>query len=135
MIARSLQSMGKTIVISSHILHEIAEMCSDLAIIQAGRLVVSGNVDHITHRLNTSRPLDIRIADADRVSEAIDLLKTIPNISNAIANNEHLIQADFSGKDDELHQVLATLISHSIPVNAFALRSGGSRLEEVFMDI
>src|SRR5207302_9516340 len=48
-LLRTLQSMGKTIVISSHILLELAEMCSDIGIIRAGQLVMSGNVEQVTH--------------------------------------------------------------------------------------
>src|SRR5215831_18271045 len=48
-LVRTLQGMGKTIVISSHILLELAEMCTDIAIIQGGRLVIAGDVEQVTH--------------------------------------------------------------------------------------
>src|SRR5437588_6060439 len=47
-LLKTLQGMGKTIIISSHILLEMAEMCSDVAIMQEGRLVVSGNVEEVS---------------------------------------------------------------------------------------
>src|SRR5438876_6495485 len=62
-LLRTLQSMGKTIIISSHILLEMAEMCSDVAIIQGGRLILSGSVDKVTHRLGDSRQLEIRLLE------------------------------------------------------------------------
>ncbi len=132
-LLRTLQGMGKTIIISSHILLELAEMCSDIAIISGGRLIVSGDVNQVTHRLGGGRQLDIRVIDC--VTEAAQLLKDMPNISNVESENGNTIQVECTGDDQAVHQVLAALITNGIPVISFAPRSGGGRLEEVFMSI
>lgn len=151
-LLRTLQSMGKTVIISSHILLELAEMCSDVAIVQGGRLVVSGNVEQVSRRLSGGRQLEIRVLD--RGPEATEILKEIPGVSSVsiVSGNStngsngastdgeridsnSLLQADFDGDDKALHLVLASLISHGIPVVSFAPRSSGGRLEEVFMSI
>src|SRR5207244_6209337 len=62
-LLRTLQGMGKTIVISSHILLEMAEMCSDVAIVQGGNLVVAGNMDEVSQRLGRGRQLEIRVLE------------------------------------------------------------------------
>src|SRR5712691_1343259 len=87
-LLKSLQSLGKTIVISSHILPEIAEICSNLAIIQGGRLIASGDSDELmrTYQLHPGRPLTIRITDAGRVSETLDLLNAMSTIGNATSS-------------------------------------------------
>lgn len=148
-LLRTLQGMGKTVIISSHILLELAEVCSDVAIVQGGRLVVSGDVEQVSRRLSGGRQLEIRVLE--RSTEAMEILKETPGVSaisivntnngnGANANGEstggsNLLQADFEGDDKALHLVLASLISHSIPVVSFAPRSSGGRLEEVFMNI
>jgi ABC-2 type transport system ATP-binding protein len=135
-LVRTLQGMGKTIIISSHILLEMAEMCSDVAIIQGGRLVVSGNVEQVTRRISSGgRQLEIRVLE--RGADTIAALKNMTAISNIITTeeNENLIQADFSGDDRALHYVLAELIKQDIPVVSFAPRSSGGLLEEVFMSV
>src|SRR5207248_2012240 len=58
-LLRTLQSMDKTIVISSHILLELAEMCSDIAIIRAGQLVIAGDVEHVTHSLGGGQRIEM----------------------------------------------------------------------------
>lgn len=131
-LLRTLQSMGKTIVISSHILSELAEMCTDVAIIQGGRLILSGDVEQITHQRG-GRQLEMRVLD--RGEEAVQLLKEMSTISNVISNEEHTIQADFNGDDEALHAVLAQLMTSSIPIVSFAPRSSGGQLEDVFMSI
>ena len=132
-LLKTLQGMGKTILISSHILLELAEMCTDVAIMQGGRLVVSGDVEQVSRRLDGSRQLEIRVL-AQR-AEAVALLGKLSSISNVQHENGELIQAEFIGDDKALHNVLAELITQGIPVVSFAPRSNGGRLEEVFMSI
>ncbi len=132
-LLRTLQGMGKTIIISSHILLELAEMCTNIAIIQGGQLVVSGDVDQVTRRLDGGRQIEIRVLEC--VPETIELLKGIEGISNVTTENGDWLRVDFSGDDRALHQVLAALITKGVPVVSFAPRSSGDRLEEVFMSI
>jgi ABC-2 type transport system ATP-binding protein len=132
-LLRTLQGMGKTIVISSHILLEMAEMCSDVAIIQGGKLVVAGNMDEVSQRLGRGRQLEIRVLE--RVNEAVQMLQETADISNVSRQEGDLIQADFAGDDRALHKILAMLITRDIPVVSFAPRSSGGALEEVFMSI
>ena len=132
-LLRTLQGMGKTIIISSHILLELAEMCTDIAIIQGGRLVVAGDVEQVTRRLGGGRLIEIHVLE--RVPETTEAIKELEGISNVTSENGDVIQAEFIGDDRALHGVLAALITKGIPVVSFAPRSSGGRLEEVFMSI
>ncbi len=134
-LLRTLQGMGKTILISSHILLELAQMCTDVAIMQAGHLIIAGDVDQVSRHLDGRRQLEIRVLE--RFAEAQELLKNMPEISNVMDGNDdrELIHAEFTGDNRALHRILAALMAQEIPVVSFAPRSGGVRLEEVFMSI
>ena len=134
-LLRTLQGMGKTIVISSHILLELAEMCSDIAIIRAGQLVMAGNVDQVTYSLGGGNQVEIRVLE--RASDAKQLLKEMPEISNILdgIEDDEVIQVEFSGDNQALHRILAKLMVHDIPVISFAPRRAVERLEEVYMSI
>ena len=162
-LVRTLQSLGKTIIISSHILLELAEMCTNIAIMQAGQLIIAGDVETVTHQLGGGRQIEIRLFDAvgtgqpqgiaptDSVQElpqgiaptasvrdqAIEIIKASPDIHNVLSdeNDPQVIKADFSGDNQSLHHILVELIKENIPVVSFAPRTGGGRLEEVFMHI
>lgn len=134
-LVRTLQGMGKTVIISSHILPELGEMCSDIAIIQGGRLIASGDVETISHRMGSGRQIEIRILEAERHAETVEILKNTTDISHITDGEKNLLQAEFRGDDAALHRLLADLITHDIPVVSFAPRSGSSRLEEVFMGV
>ncbi|HYA99112.1 MAG TPA: ABC transporter ATP-binding protein [Ktedonobacteraceae bacterium] len=134
-LLRTLQGMGKTIVISSHILLELAEMCSDIAIIRAGQLVMAGNVEQVTQSLGGGNQIEIRVLE--HAEDAKQLLKAIPEIRNVFEdqNDSEVIQAEFNGDNQTLHRVLAELVAHDIPVISFAPRRAVERLEEVYMSI
>ncbi len=134
-LLRTLQGMGKTVVISSHILLELAEICSDIAIIRAGQLVMAGNVEQVTHSLGGGNQIEVRVLE--RATDAKQLLKEMSEISNLLNENEdgEVIQAEFSGDNQALHRILAELMAHDIPVVSFAPRRAVDRLEEVYMSI
>src|SRR5260370_5260543 len=84
-LLRTLQGMGKTIVISSHILLELAEMCSDIAIILAGQLVTAVNFEHITQSLGGGFHIQVRVFV--RAADARRLLNEMSEISSLVDGN------------------------------------------------
>lgn len=134
-LVKTLQGMGKTIIISSHILPELAEMCTNIAIIQNGRLVASGDVNEVIHRMGGGRQLEIRLLGPEKIADAIAYIKEMSEVNNVSENEDHVIVVDCSGDDKVLHTMLIKLLQNDIPVVSFAPRSGSGRLEEVFMSI
>jgi ABC-type multidrug transport system ATPase subunit len=61
-LLRELQKMGKTILVSSHILSELAEMCTEIGIVDKGKLLVSGNVKEIQRQFGRKHLLKVRLA-------------------------------------------------------------------------
>lgn len=134
-LVRTLQSIGKTIIISSHILFELAEMCTHVAILQDGRLIIAGDVEAVIQQVQGKRQLEIHLLEQERLDDTIALLKTFSTISSVTADKKTAILADFTGDEQALQGILADLISRGIPIVSFAPRTGGGRLEEVFMNI
>src|SRR6187401_175382 len=78
-ILQELQRMGKTIIISSHILSELQTLCNRVAIIERGKLIYSGPVQGVRDQMATGRIVWVRVAtDTD---QAIQMLKTRPEIT------------------------------------------------------
>lgn len=129
-ILRNLKDMGKTILISSHILSELAEMCTSIGIIDNGNLVINGTVSEIMQKIYSKKIVKIKVND--RLEDAVMILKEFPFIEK-ITTGENTIQAGFDAGDEELSRVLTTLVSKSIPVATFAQLDGN--LEDVFMKV
>jgi ABC-2 type transport system ATP-binding protein len=81
---RQLNTMGKTIIISSHILAELEEMCTEVAILEAGKLLASGEPRSILQALSAGRSIVVRFADGTSETftvsddaEQVDLLRRL----------------------------------------------------------
>jgi ABC-2 type transport system ATP-binding protein len=131
-LVHTLHSMGKTVVISSHILLELAEVCTNIAILQDGRLVLSGDVDTLSQ---PGRQLVIRLLEPSKIPDALELLSALSDVVSAHSGENETIYAEFSGNDQALHLLLQTLLARELPVIAFSPRSAGERLEEIFLSL
>ncbi len=129
-ILRNLKDMGKTIIISSHILSELSELCTSIGIIDNGKVVIRGSMDDIMKQVYSKRVIKIKVRD--KTEEALMILKEFPNIEKA-TNTDHIIQIDFEGTDDDMAMVLQVLIKKEIPVFSFTPLDGN--LEDIFMKV
>ena len=129
-ILKELRNMGKTILISSHILPELSELCTAIGIIDRGRMVTSGTVEEIMEKLSHTGKIKIRVADL--AEDAVKLLQEEPCIGE-ISMSGALIEADFKGGDQLMPGILKKLVMRDIPVISF-MEEGGS-LESIFMHL
>lgn len=129
-ILRTLKDMKKTIIISSHILPELAELCTTIGIIEKGQMIIQGTVDEIMQQVYKNKSIKIKVTG--KQEEAVMLLKEFPQI-DGITTGENTIEAYFSGNDEEMSSILAALVTNKIPVVTFAQLDGN--LEDVFMKV
>jgi ABC-2 type transport system ATP-binding protein len=61
-LLKAMQELGKTILISSHILHELAQLCTRIGIIEAGQLVAEGSLNDIFRQLSLKRVVHVQVA-------------------------------------------------------------------------
>lgn len=129
-ILKELRDMGKTIIISSHILPELAEMCDVIAVIEEGNLVAFGKVEEIYAKMQEKRVLRIRLLD--RVDEAMTRLREAQTISG-VTREGNWVVAGFNGTDEDQAELLHHLTADGFPVAAFNETQGD--LEEIFLEI
>ncbi|MZP30873.1 ATP-binding cassette domain-containing protein [Heliobacterium undosum] len=131
-ILKRLREMGKTVLISSHILPELAEMCDDIGILDKGRLVARGSVAAIRSRVQGRRSIRIRLKGQVEPSPVGEQLRSHPAVVGVTADKDEWIVA-IDGGDDVQAEVLRGLIEKGLPVLSFA--EAGSNLEAIFMEI
>lgn len=127
---KELQEQEKTILISSHLLGDLAELCTDIGVIDHGKMVLNGSISEIIDRIHTSRPLIITVQGgmetAMRLLKAHDLVRTI-----TIKDRE--IMVGFNGDARAECELLANLVEAGVFVRGFIREPGN--LEAVFMQI
>jgi len=127
-ILKELQRMGKTIVISSHILPELTELCTMIGIIDQGRMRATGPVQDVIRELTSGRRL--RIMVMGRRDEALAILKALPSIRTVDMING-AIEAQYEGDDATAASILQALTAAGISVSGFSQLEGG--LEDAFL--
>jgi len=129
-ILKELRSMGKTVLISSHILPELSELCTSIGIIDAGRLVASGSVAEIAEKLSQSGLIKIKVADKEE--NAVKILMEIPEVGE-ISSVAGVLEVKVNGGENICVRILKTLVENDIPVISF--HPVESSLEAVFMKL
>lgn len=129
-ILKALRGMNKTILISSHILHELAELCTDIGIIEKGSLVFSGDLKDVMRKVTGKTILEITVlSDVDK---AVGLLREQALVEN-ISGEDNTLEVSYSGEDQDIANLLKMLINKNIPIIGFNKEKGN--LEEVFMEV
>ena len=126
----NLRGMGKTIIISSHILSELSEMCTSIGIMNQGRLVAIGKIEDILHKgaADDTVILEIR-KDMDR---AVTIVKQMANV-DLISVMENEIKIKYPGEDAELNKILIELMQQDVMLHGFHRQEGN--LEQMFMQL
>jgi ABC-2 type transport system ATP-binding protein len=162
-LLKELRALGKTVMISSHILTELAEMCTHIAIIERGHLLAAGDVQTILRSLQPHRTLELRVLEgADRAEAllrdhagildvrrdpAADMPSTIEQADvdtalqtdqpalEPVASPQHSLTllVDYAGDERGMGDLLTLLIANGVLVTRFAEQS--SDLEDIFMQV
>jgi ABC-2 type transport system ATP-binding protein len=130
-ILRTLKSMGKTILVSSHILPELAELCTSLGIIEKGSIIMSGTVQEITRKVYHSQTIRIKVIE--KTDDAVRILQEYPDVDGVEIVRENEIEAAFNGDEHFMNVLLVRLIQAQIPVVSFSRMDGN--LEDIFMKV
>ena len=125
----SLAKRGKAILISSHILSELSEICDTVVIIEKGKLLRSGGIDQIASEKPHCTILIRTKSDSNEVEKALREMEKIKNVK--ITNIG--ILADFDGAEDDSGEIITSLIKQNYDI--IEVKHIKSNLEDVFMDI
>ena len=90
--------MGKTILISSHILPELADLCNKVGIIEQGELIYSGSITDAVRKARVGTVVHVSVANAQ--PQAAALISTLPNVENEATSNGMLVISLKQGIDD-----------------------------------
>ena len=130
-LLNELRQMGKTILISSHILSELADFCTSIGIIERGKLLAAGSIREIQQQIRSHRVLKVRVLN-EMTETAAEILRQDHSI-RLVETYDHTVNAEFEGQDQDMARLLDRLIQSGVVVQSFAEEP--LSLEEVFMMI
>lgn len=131
-ILRQLKDMGKTILISSHILPELAEMCDEIGVIDGGKLIAHGSVSDIQAQLKGERLITVKLKGlTDRAARFFEEDPFVTGLEQDI--EKHTITFKYRGSEDDQMRLLKHALEENLSVLSFAEQE--TDLEDVFMEI
>jgi ABC-2 type transport system ATP-binding protein len=134
--------MGKTILVSSHILTELQDFCDQIGIIEKGELLVSGNVEDIVEQIQGNSVYLIKVKDEwNRAKEILEKIQDVQRVtfiyeSGKLVEGEtppELLSVELLEKSKDASLLLETLINNKISVLSCTEKQ--TDLEDIFMKI
>ena len=129
-VLKNLCRDGYTVLVSSHILSELADMCTNVGIINQGKMILQGEMEDIMYSIDSANPIVITIYQ--NMGAALELLKCHPLV-NRISIDKNRISILFSGSREEEALLMKELIDAGIMLSSFAREHNS--LESVFFHL
>ena len=129
-IIANLADSGKTIVISSHILNEISELCTDIGIIDQGKIVMEGKIEDVLDQVNASNLIIISVSG--NLSSALTTLRADKMVKSVSIRNKDLL-ITYGGSDRDEAQLLKRLVEAGVNIKGFHREKGN--LESLFLQL
>jgi ABC-2 type transport system ATP-binding protein len=127
-LLKELRRMGKTILISSHILTELADCCTSIGIIERGQLLMHGPMEEVYRRIKRNRILEIRFLE--NMEAGLSIIRSMPETLDLEIEN-HKVTAELAAGDQQIAALLERLIAAGVRMHSFAEKDPS--LEDVFM--
>ncbi len=127
-LLKELRRMGKTIIISSHILHELAELCTTVGIIEKGKLLFHGPLEDIIRRARVASKLHVKVTEQQDLAAL--LLEKLPEVKNVTQENSQLT-VELTGQTHDFSAIANALLKNNFKIRE--LREEEVNLETAFM--
>jgi ABC-2 type transport system ATP-binding protein len=125
---KELRRMGKTILISSHILTELADCCTSIGIIERGKLLMAGPIEEVYHRIRRNRV--VRIHFLEKMEAGISIIRSLPETRDVQIENHH-VTVELAADDAQVAALLERLVASGVKMSSYAEKEPS--LEDVFM--
>ena len=132
-LLRKLADQGKTILVSSHVLTELEDLCDEIGIMRNGKMVVSGSLEEITQSKHTQRTLEIELLKSfPELPQWVEQHATLSGLKETNESKTHF-QIIHSGSREEVPEILSQMIRLGVEVTSFTTRK--SKVEDLFLEI
>jgi ABC-2 type transport system ATP-binding protein len=127
-LLKELRQMGKTILISSHILTELADCCTSIGIIERGKLLMQGTIEEVYRRIHRNRIIQIKFLD--KMEVGVSIIRSLPETQD-VRVEDHSVTIELAADKDKVAALLEALVAADVKMHSFAEKE--PTLEDVFM--
>jgi ABC-2 type transport system ATP-binding protein len=127
-LLKELRSMGKTILISSHILTELADCCTSIGIIERGKLLMHGPIDEVYRRIRRNRIVEIKFLE--HMEAGVSIIRSTPETRDVRLNGSSAT-VELAATTEQVAALMERLVAAGVRMHSFAEKE--PTLEDVFM--
>lgn len=127
-LLKELRRMGKTILISSHILTELADCCTSIGIIERGQLLMHGPIDEVYQKIRGNQVMEANFGEG--LQQGLSIIRSNPDVRDIQVDGSK-IKIEFNSTDYNPSVLLKQLIEAGVEVRNFGRKE--PNLEDVFM--
>ncbi len=127
-LLKELRRMGKTILISSHILTELADCCTSIGIIERGQLLMHGPIEDVYRRIRGNRLIEVKFID--NMDVGLSVIRSSPFLRD-LQVDDHVATMELETDDHGVSNLMKGLVSQKVNMRSFAEKE--PTLEDVFM--
>lgn len=127
-LLKELRRMGKTILISSHILTELADCCTSIGIIERGQLLMHGPIADVYRRIRGNRTIVVRFVS--NMDAGLSIIRSFPQLRD-VQVDDASATIELEADDAGVAELLRQLVSQNVGVRSYADKE--PTLEDVFM--
>jgi ABC-2 type transport system ATP-binding protein len=127
-LIKQLHAMGRTIIISSHILTEMKDFCTSIGIIEQGRLVAAGRVDDILRRMETGLQLEIEVSAG--LPKLMLILQTLEGVDQVVSQDSQ-VRCRWRAGREALPSLHRRLVQEGVDLISLAVKT--ENLEDIYM--
>jgi ABC-2 type transport system ATP-binding protein len=128
-LLKELRRMGKTILISSHILSELADCCTSVGIIERGQLLMHGPIAEVYRRIHRNRLIEIKFMDGG-MDAGLSIIRSLPE-TRGVQVDDHSVTVELEADDQRVAHLLDQLTRQGVKLRSF--NDKDPTLEDVFM--
>ncbi|MDB5349981.1 MAG: ABC-type multidrug transport system, ATPase component [Planctomycetota bacterium] len=129
-ILKDLAGRGKAVLVSSHILTEMQEFCGSVAIMEKGRMVVSGSIEAVNRQVLGAAEIVVEVLSSPETF--LRIVAEEPDAAN-VERRDGIYAFRYAGTSEQAADLLAKLIGAGVRISAFAPRKEG--LEDLFLKV
>ena len=127
-LLKELRRMGKTILISSHILTELADCCTSIGIIERGKLLMHGPIEEVYRQIRGNQVIEARFGN--HLDKALSIIRSNPDVRDVQVDGAQ-VMIEFADPDTNPSELLKKLVTNEVEVINFGRKD--PNLEDVFM--
>jgi len=130
-----LASLGKTLIVTSHILPELSRICDHVAIVHRGKLQAFGSLAEVTRQFQQKRMVEVQLASAEEIGKAVSVIEAAIDEADEITPSaaEAIVRFQTAKLDDDLGRILVRLVEAQVQVTQF--REVAGDLEDAYLSV